>query len=199
MSDERVVVIGNPGLHHLLQVVRAHARNEKEPAPEPPKLGLVAEDSPILREPCPPFGPAFLEGDPEERQRRLIALQYIARQMFQIMKGCKGVGLAAPQVGLGLRLIVGECGWEGWRFAFINPEIAKRSDQLFQSDEGCLSQPGKKCLVWRHKQVTVHALDLEGNPVRLKARGLLSAVLQHEIDHLDGVLMTEAAHLVRSK
>jgi peptide deformylase len=96
------------------------------------------------------------------------------------------VGLAAPQVGVSLRVTV-ICLPEGEDIILINPEMVRRKGQRLVT-EGCLSIPGYVGQLMRAESVTVKALDLAGKPVRIKAEELLSQALEHEIDHLNGVL-----------
>ncbi|OGO07101.1 MAG: peptide deformylase [Chloroflexi bacterium RBG_13_57_8] len=96
------------------------------------------------------------------------------------------VGLAAPQVGVSLRLTV-ICLPEGEDIILINPEVVRRKGQRLV-DEGCLSIPGYIGQLTRAESVTVKGQDLSGKPVRIKAEELLSQALEHEIDHLNGVL-----------
>jgi peptide deformylase len=96
------------------------------------------------------------------------------------------VGLAAPQVGVSLRATV-ICLPEEKDIILINPEIVRRKGQRLVS-EGCLSIPGYVGQLMRAESVTAKALDLSGKPVRIKGEGLLSQALEHEIDHLNGVL-----------
>jgi peptide deformylase len=98
------------------------------------------------------------------------------------------VGLAAPQVGISLRLAVICLPDEGEKdIILINPEIVRRKGQRIVS-EGCLSVPGYVGELVRAESVTAKGLDLAGRPVRIKAEGLLSQALEHEIDHLNGML-----------
>jgi peptide deformylase len=96
------------------------------------------------------------------------------------------VGLAAPQVGVSLRVTV-ICLPEGEDIILINPEIVRRKGQRLVS-EGCLSVPGYVGQLVRAESVTAKGLDLAGRPVRIRAEGLLSQAVEHEIDHLNGVL-----------
>jgi len=113
----------------------------------------------------------------------------IVADMFDTLAQAEGVGLAAPQIGVSLRLCVLHLPeWEP--FVLINPEIIKRSGER-DVEESCLSIPGYQGKIKRAMAVTVNAFDLEGSPVHLKARELLAQALEHEIDHLDGVLYTD--------
>jgi peptide deformylase len=99
------------------------------------------------------------------------------------------VGLAAPQVGVSLRVAV-ICLPEGEDIILINPEIVRKKGQRLVS-EGCLSIPGYVGELYRAETVTAKALDSKGREVRIKADGLLSQALEHEIDHLDGILYVD--------
>jgi peptide deformylase len=101
-----------------------------------------------------------------------------------------GLGLAAPQVGISLRLLVvsDESGRQVQ--ALVNPAITAQGGQV-TAEEGCLSLPGIFAPVTRAEWVEVEAQDLEGQPVRIQARGLRARVFQHEVDHLDGVLFLD--------
>lgn len=106
--------------------------------------------------------------------------------MLETMHSASGVGLAAPQVGVPLRVIViGIPGEED--IALINPEIVRRTGERLV-DEGCLSIPGYIGQIKRAELVRVKGRDQNGREVRIKANGLLAEVLEHEIDHLNGVL-----------
>lgn len=138
--------------------------------------------SDILRHVSEPLTDEFLRS--EETQK-------LIDDMIETMKVENGVGIAAPQIGKHIRLIIAETG-EGPQ-AFVNPKIISTSDRMIDSEEGCLSVPGVYGLVKRHKSVKVKAKDRNGNIVRLKATGLLSVIFQHEIDHLDGILFIDKA------
>lgn len=127
------------------------------------------------------------------------SIRRLAQEMAELMYSSGGVGLAAPQVGESLRLIVvdptgGEHKEE--MFALINPRVVASSGQ-YEDEEGCLCLPGLRLPVRRALEVTVEGQDLEGNPVSRQARGLLSRILQHEIDHLDGRLFVDRLPLLK--
>lgn len=100
-----------------------------------------------------------------------------------------GIGLAAPQVGISLRIVVMDDGKGGAR-ALLNPVITDRRGTI-REEEGCLSLPGIFAEVERSKWIRVSALDGDGQPISFEAQGLQSKVIQHEIDHLDGVLFID--------
>lgn len=106
--------------------------------------------------------------------------------MIETMKAAPGLGLAAPQVGIPLRVIVIELpGKEP--FALINPEVVRRSGER-EVLEGCLSVPGYRGDIKRSLSVTVKGQNRQGKQMRMKAKELLAQVLEHEMDHLNGIL-----------
>jgi len=117
------------------------------------------------------------------------SLKKLINDMFETMHAAPGVGLAAPQVGSPLRIAVISIP-EGDNFILINPEIVRKSGEIVVS-EGCLSIPGYVGEIKRAETVTVKALDRNGKPIRIKGADLLAQALQHEIDHLDGVLYVD--------
>ncbi len=126
--------------------------------------------------------------------RRVDAnLRAIVREMFERMYESKGIGLAANQVDIPLRLFVvnleAQPG-QGEELVFINPVISKPKGSA-ESEEGCLSLPGVYGQVVRPKQVTINAYTLEGQEITRDVTGLLARCVQHELDHLDGVLFTD--------
>jgi peptide deformylase len=114
-------------------------------------------------------------------------------RMIAIMRDGMGVGLAATQVGILRRLLVFQASRDAEPTALINPAIEWRSDDLALAEEGCLSLPGVTMDVERPQYVTVAGLDVDGDGVRIEAAGLEARVLQHEIDHLDGILILDHA------
>ena len=111
----------------------------------------------------------------------------LIKEMFLTMDEANGVGLAAPQVGIAKRFFVAKSDDDVER-VFINPVITKTSSELSEYEEGCLSIPGVYETIVRPKAVTISALDINGKPFTLDAEGLLARIVQHESDHLDGVL-----------
>lgn len=115
------------------------------------------------------------------------SIQRLIDDMIESMQAASGVGLAAPQIGVSLRVIVIGL-LEEEPFAIINPKIVKRSGQRLL-DEGCLSVPGYRAEVTRSHVVVAKGLDRKGKPLRIKAvDNLLAQALEHEVDHINGVL-----------
>lgn len=121
------------------------------------------------------------------------AIRALVQDMTETMYAEEGVGLAAPQIGVHKRIIVIDASprQEGEKLrVFINPELVE-ADGRTKYTEGCLSIPGEAEEIERFQKVSVRALDLRGEPFELEAEGLLSIALQHEMDHLDGVLFVD--------
>ena len=116
------------------------------------------------------------------------SLEPIIQDMIDTMHDAPGIGLAAPQIGIPLRLMIIEI--EDELTTLINPEIVKREGE-WEPEEGCLSIPGYVANVKRAWAVTVKAKNRHGRDVRVKGEGLFGQALQHEIDHLDGVLYVD--------
>jgi peptide deformylase len=126
-------------------------------------------------------------------------IRQLARDMLERMYDSDGVGIAAPQIGVSRRIIIVDVDpYDPSKdpIALINPEIVDRQGQK-SAEEGCLSVPDIRGEVKRAERVTVEGLDLDGNKVRIEATELLARALQHEIDHLNGVLFID--HLSRLK
>jgi peptide deformylase len=152
-----------------------------------PLLSIKYDPDPVLR----------------EKARRIKTfdanLRKLSNDMLETMHAANGVGLAAPQIGLSIRLIVAEYvpdpkeekGERGFKAILCNPEIVKVSDETETASEGCLSIPGWIGDVPRHSSVTVKGQNVEGKEVRIKAEGYFARVLQHEIDHINGILFTD--------
>lgn len=115
------------------------------------------------------------------------SIKKLAEDMFDTMKDAGGAGLAAPQVGVLLRLVVVDSLSENSPYILINPEIIKEKGEKTVY-EGCLSIPGYRGEIKRAETVIVKARDIEGKEVRIRGQELLAQILQHEIDHLDGML-----------
>jgi peptide deformylase len=142
---------------------------------------ILNVDHPMLRRKC-------------VRVQRLDAsLQKLVDDLIETMRHANGVGLAAPQIGVPVRLFVVEIPEDpeesqaAQLYVVYNPEIVKK-DELYYPEEGCLSMPGWVANVPRYQHVTVKGRDRQGRELRIKAAGLLAQALQHESDHLDGIL-----------
>ncbi len=111
--------------------------------------------------------------------------------MIETLEAKKGLGLAAPQVGQLLRIIVAKPETEEKAIALINPKIKKRSFRKNIVQEGCLSLPETYLPVKRPVKITVQGLDINGQKIIIKAEGLLARIIQHEVDHLDGIMIID--------
>ncbi len=121
-------------------------------------------------------------------------LRQLIRDMLQTMYSCDGIGLAAPQVGIHKRLIVIDIAPDQADkppMALINPEIRSFGGKMMTGQEGCLSIPNVFCDVNRYDRIVVSYKDENGRPHQLQTDGLLARVIQHEIDHLNGVLFVD--------
>jgi peptide deformylase len=132
------------------------------------------------------------------------SFQSLVDDMVQTMMEAPGVGLAAPQVGIGQRVFVARIGDDeesrkehgadaGKLFIVVNPELVKTSRDLVEGVEGCLSIPGYAGKVMRYQSVVVDAQDRHGKKVRYKPKDWLARIFQHEMDHLDGRLYIDIA------
>jgi peptide deformylase len=115
----------------------------------------------------------------------------LAERMIDLMHDAHGVGLAGTQVGTLRRVIVFRNGDDPVAIAVVNPTLAERSEETSVDDEGCLSLQGVLVPVERSVRVTLVGLDLDGQELRLELDGLAARVVQHEVDHLDGVLIID--------
>jgi peptide deformylase len=121
----------------------------------------------------------------------------IVDDMVETMREAPGVGLAAPQVAISLRLIVVEYGDDEDEtipkklFVLANPDIVEKSEEMVLGIEGCLSVPGLIGEVERHESITVKGQNRHGQTVKIKANGWLARIFQHEIDHLEGIVYTD--------
>ena len=117
-------------------------------------------------------------------------LRALAEEMFETMENANGVGLACPQVGKNIRMFVAEADDDVKR-VFINPQIIATSDDSVPYEEGCLSVPQVYENIMRPSKVTVQAQDQNGKKFTLEAEGLLARIIQHENDHLEGVIFID--------
>ena len=143
---------------------------------------ILTEPDPILRKKCSPI--ANVDDD----------LRKILKNMLETMYKAPGIGLAAIQVGILKRAVVIDVSKEDEKknpLFLINPEIIYRSNETSIYEEGCLSLPGQYAEIERPSKCQVKYIDFDGKARELKAEGLLSTCIQHEIDHLDGVLFID--------
>ncbi|HEU4699619.1 MAG TPA: peptide deformylase [Gemmatimonadales bacterium] len=149
-----------------------------------------------------PLRPLHLLGSPvlRERSAEVAGLDDEVRalidDMFETMDAAQGVGLAANQVGVARRVAVIDA--EGQRFAMVNPVLVEVSGRA-TGEEGCLSIPDIYGEVTRPERVVLEALGRDGEPFRLEAQGLTARAIQHEIDHLDGILFLDHLGPIRRK
>jgi len=114
-------------------------------------------------------------------------IQALLPQMIETMHKENGVGLAAPQIDKSLRLAVAEV--DNQVYYFINPEITSYSQEKIVFEEGCLSLPGQFFPIIRSEEITLRYQNEKGLPKKMRATGFLAIVIQHEVDHLDGILI----------
>jgi|SaaInl7_200m_RNA_FD_contig_21_1785129_length_598_multi_9_in_0_out_0_1 peptide deformylase len=132
-------------------------------------------------------------------------IRTLIEDMGETMFDAQGVGLAAPQIGVNKRVIVYDIragksdddGSENKFRALINPEIIEAQGSVISEKEACLSVPDYRADVKRYDTVTVKAMDIESNPLEFKAEGLFSVILQHEIDHLNGILYIQRISVLK--
>jgi len=146
----------------------------------PKILKIIQESDPVLRK------KAELIKNPKSPEiKGLIA------DMIATMKKASGIGLAAPQVGVPFRIFTVNV--EDKVYVFINPEVKNLSQDESSFEEGCLSVQKIWGPVIRPKKLTIKALDEDGEPIKIRAKGLLARVIQHEMDHLNGMLFIDKA------
>lgn len=116
------------------------------------------------------------------------AIRRLIDDLFETMDAAKGVGLAANQVGITTRVAVVEA--DGHRLALVNPVLGSPEGKA-KSEEGCLSIPDVYADVTRPERIVLEAIDREGQPYVIQAEGLLARAIQHEVDHLDGILFID--------
>lgn len=146
------------------------------------KLEILTYPDDVLAAPCEPVQ----QLDDEIRQ--------LANDMAETMYASNGIGLAAPQVGRNIRLIVVDITGpeeQNGLITLINPELVSCSDETMEYEEGCLSCPQLTALTERPAKVCVRGQDATGAAQTIEAEGLLAICLQHEMDHLDGVLIVD--------
>jgi peptide deformylase len=156
-------------------------------------LKVARMGHPVLRERAQPLSASDL---------RTAAVQKLIDDMIETMHEYHGVGLAGPQVHEGIRVFVAlldeEPGPDSETFVLVNPEIVPRGEETEEGWEGCLSIPDIRGLVPRHTDIVVRALDREGRSIERRLRRFPARVVQHETDHLDGVLFFDRMSSPRS-
>ena len=140
-------------------------------------LNIVTDGDPVLRKRA---------AEVEIKELSTPKFKQFLEDMLETMYAANGIGIAAPQVGESVRVFIAESG-KG-PIALINPVFTKKSWKLLKGEEGCLSVPGKFDKVLRHKSLSVEAFTTNGQHIAFTAEGFFARVLQHEMDHLDGLL-----------
>ena len=143
---------------------------------KPTTLELIPDSDPRLHTQCEVINP-----------HTYPQLRDIINAMYHVMWDHEGMGLAAPQVGLNIRLFLMHHNDQG--YVCINPHIEKSSEETSVRGEGCLSYPGERVMVERPVEVRITYQNLRGVKVKKKFNGLLARCFQHEMDHLDGIVM----------
>ncbi len=146
-------------------------------------LFVQNDERPVVKIPDP-----VLRRKADEVLRITKRHRLLAENMVRIMKSARGVGIAAPQVGVSERIIV--IAPESKPIVLVNPSITTQTGSMI-GEEGCLSIPGLYGDVERYEQVEVEAYDIKGRPVRYEMDDYAARIVQHEIDHLDGVLFID--------
>lgn len=140
-------------------------------------MGLLKIPHPILTKPAKDIG--------QNMKRELV--HAIFTRMFQVMSEHKGVGLAAPQIGIELRMIVGA--YQNWSFHVMNPVLEPVGREVKRIRESCFSCPGTVADVNRARRVRLQGWDANGKWIDRVVGGMMAGVLQHEVDHLDGITL----------
>lgn len=146
-------------------------------------LEIKKYPDPILREKC------------QEVKEVTEEIKKLCWDMIEAMEKNNGAGLAAPQVGELKRIIVIEA--EKGSVVFINPKILKKSRKTEIIEEGCLSFPGLWLKIKRPKEIEVEALTGDGKKIQIEVKGIFAQILQHEIDHLDGILFIDRINFLQ--
>ncbi len=178
--------------YHRAQTAGTHAGRTKEPS--------------IAIRPVLTYGNPVLRQKSQPVDEPLDSLRDLVEDMFETMYDEPGIGLAAPQVGVSKRLVVIASVSEdedGEKMCpplvLVNPEITVFSADTVSYEEGCLSVPGITEVVDRPRMIRFRYTDLEGHHVERDAEGLLARVVQHEFDHLDGVLFVDRLSLIKKQ
>lgn len=141
------------------------------------------------------YGDSVLRKGAEEVSDINSEIEEIIKEMFRVMYEAKGIGLAAPQIGISKRIITLDLG--NAPLALINPIIVEKGRERDRMEEGCLSLPGIEVDIERPYEVFIKGVNLDGKEVEIEGRGLLARVFQHEIDHLNGVLIIDKVSFIK--
>ena len=150
-----------------------------------PILKIITQPNPILRKKSVEINPKIT---------KTLDFKTLISAMAKTMIKTDGVGLAAPQIGKNIRLVV--INSKNGVLCLINPKFTKKSWARELGQEGCLSIPGIFGVVKRHKKVSLTYYDQDGKKIKLTAEGMMARVIQHEVDHLDGILFIDKASAV---
>ena len=143
------------------------------------RLGIHTVGAPCLRKPN------------REVHKITPAIKNAVGKMWQILEKVHGAGLSAPQIGVNKKIIIVNTGNIGEVITIFNPEITWQSESLSMNEEGCLSIPGALSQVWRPEEIKVKGLMMSGKVEEFEAEGIFAKALQHEIDHINGILMID--------
>jgi peptide deformylase len=149
--------------------------------------------------PIIPYGDPVLRKETKEVDEKYPELEQLIENMFATMEGASGVGLAAPQVGLPIRIFIVDTSpfaeeypeLDGFVKVFINPIIHEETGEKWPFNEGCLSIPGIREDVERHPNLTIEYFDRDWNLIEEDYSGIIARVIQHEYDHIEGILFTD--------
>lgn len=153
------------------------------------------------------YGDSILKREAEEIDKDYPFLEELIDNMYETMYNSEGVGLAAPQIGKSIRLFIVDCSpfkedepkLEGFKKTFINPIIIEEEGDEWTFNEGCLSIPGVRENVTRKPKITIEYLDEKFNLVEEVYEGIAARVIQHEYDHIEGILFTDHINPLRKR
>ncbi len=154
---------------------------------------IVAYGDPVLKKVATPI------------EKGSIDLQKLSEDMFETMYESHGVGLAAPQIGMSIRIFVVDGGpldeekLVGFKKVFVNPTIIEESGEEWAFEEGCLSIPTIRADVYRKEKLKIHYFDTDWNEFIEEYDGLAARIIQHEYDHLEGVLFTDKLSVMKKR
>ena len=143
------------------------------------------------------YGDPVLKKPAEDIEKGSIDVKQLAEDMFETMYNASGVGLAGPQIGKSLRIFVidgepmDEEKLKGFKKVFVNPEILEEEGEEWPFEEGCLSIPGIRAEVYRPEKLRIHYFDENWNEYEEEYEGVAARIIQHEYDHIEGILFTD--------